>query len=676
MENFLAKKLLEVFNLKTHFFTNNGIVHAVDGVDFYLMPGETLGIVGESGSGKSVTAYSILRLISYPGRVVEGQIIFQGEDLLKKSMEEMKLIQGNKIAMVFQEPMTSLNPVFNIGWQIMEPLIYHKGFSKSEAKFEAINLLKLVGIPSAETRVNEYPHQLSGGMRQRVMIAMALACRPDLLIADEPTTALDVTIQAQILSLMKKLQKDFGMAIILITHNLGVVAQMVDRVVVMYAGQVVESGKVDHIFDKPAHPYTIALLGSIPKLNEQREKLQVIEGMVPSPINMPQGCRFHPRCPDVMDICRSNMPPLTKSETGREVRCWLYKDINTKKLLKNEEISIVFLGNDFGKADLRKYNVPLLEVKNLVKYFPQKSGLFFKKPVTVKAVDGVSFNLYRGETMGLVGESGCGKTTLGRIILSLLPPTSGEIIFEGRNIFLLNKEEIRKLRKDIQIIFQDPYACLNPRMRVGQIIGEALKIHHQMIGKKAEEKTLELLEAVGMNAEHISRYPHEFSGGQRQRIGIARALAVQPKLIICDEPVSALDVSVQAQVLNLLQDLKQTFNLTYLFIAHDLAVVRHVSDRIAVMYLGKIVELADKNTIYENPLHPYTKALLQAVPIPNPHIKKEYKEIEGELPSPLNIPNGCRFNTRCDKVMNICKEKEPLLVEIKKYHCVACHLYC
>ncbi len=668
-------KLLKVSNLKVQFYTNKGIVKAVDGVDFELDSGETLGIVGESGSGKSVTAYSIMGLISYPGRIASGEVIFKGENLFEKTPKEMKAIQGNKISMIFQEPMSSLNPVFTIGWQIMEPLIYHKNFSRKEARDESIRLLNLVGIPSAESRIDNYPHQLSGGMRQRAMIAMALACRPELLIADEPTTALDVTIQAQILNLMKKLQSEFRTAIILITHNLGVVAQMVDKLVVMYAGRIMESGRVNQIFGNPLHPYTIGLLGSIPKINEQRDKLQVIEGTIPSSSQIPSGCLFHPRCNKVMEKCRYEPPFLMQIEPGHEVRCWIYEKEFRKEIFQIEQLKQAHQDIKPIKLLTSGNKYPLLEVRNLVKYFQQKSSFFSKRSGIIRAVDGVSLTLFSGETMGLVGESGCGKSTLGRTILSLIPPTSGEIIFEGKNINLLNKRELRRLRKNIQIVFQDPYGSLNPRMTVGEILGEALKIHHNLSGRAAERRIIELLEAVGMSAEHIYRYPHEFSGGQRQRIGVARALAVEPKLIICDEPVSALDVSVQAQVLNLLQDLKRKFNLTYLFIAHDLAVVRHISDRVAVMYLGKIVELADKYNIYEETLHPYSKALLEAVPIPDPHVKKEYKQLEGELPSPLNLPLGCRFHPRCREAIKICKEKEPPFIEFKKEHWIACHLY-
>src|SRR5947199_226718 len=502
----MVERLLEVKGLKTHFLTDEGIVRAVDGIDLYINKGETLGIVGESGSGKSVTALSIMRLIpTPPGRIVAGTINYTGRNLLELPPAQMRKIRGKEISMIFQEPMTSLNPVFTVGEQIAEAVRLHEGLGRRDAMDKTVEMLKLVHIPNAERRVKEYPHQLSGGMRQRVMIAMALSCNPNLLIADEPTTALDVTIQAQILELLNELKAKLGMAIMLITHDMGVIAETAQRVAVMYGAQIVEEASVGELFKEPLHPYTQGLLRSIPRIDlaaTQRQRLEAIPGTVPT------------------------LP---------------------------------------------------------------------------------------GETLGLVGESGCGKSTTGRSILRLIEPTSGEVWFGAQNVTTLDKRSLRALRKEMQIIFQDPYASLNPRMTVGSIIGEALVIHKlAATRKRREERVVQLLQTVGLAADHLPPYPHEFSGGQRQRIGIARALAVSPKLIVADEPVSALDVSIQAQIINLLEDLQAKFGLTYLFIAHDLSVVEPISTRVAVMHLGQIAEIAPAKELYTNPRHPYTEALLSA----------------------------------------------------------------
>ena len=637
--------LLEVKNLRTSIKTKQGYRHAVQDVSFQLNRGEILGIVGESGCGKSMTALSILKLVSSPPvYITGGEILYDGRDLLKLDKKEMRKIRGNRISMIFQEPMTSLNPVYTVGKQIMEAIVLHQQAEKKQAFERAVETLRLVGIPSPEQRMREYPHQLSGGMRQRVMIAMALSCRPELLIADEPTTALDVTIQAQILDELRRLQRQFGTSIMMITHDLGVVAEMARRVLVMYAGQVVEYGAVEEIFRNPLHPYTRGLLESIPRLDQTVEKLHVIKGMVPGLNEMPKGCRFCPRCAQAMEICREKEPDLFVYG-GQKARCWLYKE---------------------GKADL-------LEIRNLKKYFPITRGLFKHTVGYVKAVDGINLKIKRGETLGLVGESGCGKSTLGRSILRLTEPSDGEILLDGTDIRKLNQEELRQYRKKLQIIFQDPFASLNPRMTVGDIVGEPLKIHGLVKKDEMEERVAELLTLVGLDSRIMGRYPHQFSGGQRQRIGIARALSLNPELVICDEPVSALDVSVRSQVLNLMNELKEKLNLTFLFISHDLSVVKHISDRVAVMYLGQLVELADKEEIYENPTHPYTKALMSAIPIPDPFVERKRIILAGDVPSPLNPPSGCRFHPRCPLACQVCREQEPKLREYKKGHYAACH---
>ncbi|WP_342560181.1 ABC transporter ATP-binding protein [Psychrobacillus sp. FSL W7-1457] len=544
--------ILKVEDLQISFLTNDNEFEAVRGVSFEVKKGETLGIVGESGSGKSVTARSIMRLLpSPPSFMKNGSIEFLGEQLHTKTEKEMEGIRGKDISMIFQDPMTSLNPTIRIGVQIAESLIKHQKLSKKEGKAQAIELLKLVGIKNSEERYNQYPHEFSGGMRQRVMIAIALACKPTLLIADEPTTALDVTIQAQILNLMKDMQKRFGTSIILITHDLGVVAGMCDRVAVMKNGEIVETGTTEEIFANPRHDYTKKLLNALPRLDEKK---------------------------------KPKKPPLRS------------------------------IGLENGK--------PLLEVKSLKQHFQVSRGN------VLKAVDDISFFIKPGETLGLVGESGSGKSTTGRAILRLHEPTDGDVLYQGMAINRLSKNELKTMRRHMQIIFQDPYSSLNPRLKVLDIIGQALDIHR--LSKNAEERKKrveELLVLVGLDPSHALRYPHEFSGGQRQRIGIARALAVEPDFIVCDEPLSALDVSIQAQIVELLEDLQHRLGLTYLFIAHDLSMVKHISDRVAVMYSGKIVELAESEELYTNPQHPYTKSLLAAIPIPDPKVEAKKKRV-------------------------------------------------
>ncbi|ASV68137.1 ABC transporter ATP-binding protein [Cytobacillus kochii] len=543
--------LLKIENLQVSFMSREKEFEAVKGVSFTVNKGETLGIVGESGSGKSVTARSIMRLLpSPPSLLKDGEIMFLGKDLVNASDQEMEAIRGKDISMIFQDPMTSLNPTMRIGQQLTETMLKHtKGLGKTQAKAEAIELLRLVGIPKPEVRFAQYPHEFSGGMRQRAMIAIALACRPKLLIADEPTTALDVTIQAQILNLMKHMQEKFGTAIILITHDLGVVAGMCDRVVVMKDGEIVEKGTTEEIFEHATHPYTLRLLNALPKLHEKKK------------------AKPAPR---------------------------ISEEINAKE--------------------------PLLEVKALKQHFDLGKGQ------VLKAVDDISFFIKPGETLGLVGESGSGKSTTGRAILRLNEPTAGEVLYQGIPVNQLTAKEMKMMRRHMQMIFQDPYASLNPRYKVIDIIGQALDIHKLVKNKQERRKRVEeLLEMVGLEKEHAMRYPHEFSGGQRQRIGIARALAVEPKFIVCDEPLSALDVSIQAQIVKLLEDLQQKLGLTYLFIAHDLSMVKHISDRVAVMFGGKIVELAESEELYANPQHPYTKSLLAAIPIPDPAIERQKK---------------------------------------------------
>jgi ABC-type glutathione transport system ATPase component len=574
--------VLSVEGLTTSFLVDGSWKSVVRDVSFEVMPGETVAIVGESGSGKSVTSLSIMRLLAKATSRIEGSVILNGRNLLSLSDRQMRDIRGNDIAMIFQEPMTSLNPIFTIGRQISEALTCHRAMTPTEARAETIRLLEKVRIPNAAARFDEYPHQFSGGMRQRVMIAMALASRPKLLIADEPTTALDVTIQGQILDLIKVLQEEEGMAVLFITHDMGVVAEISDRTIVMYRGEAVESGLTADIFHRGKHPYTRALLSAVPRLGSMK------------------GQHWPLRFP-IVDIKtgETTIPAAAADTVGR-------------------------------------HKTPILEVRNLTTRFDIRSGLFSRKTGAVHAVENVSFDLFQGETLSLVGESGCGKSTTGRSITRLVQPNSGEVLLDGANVLSLDPTALRTMRKSIQMIFQDPFASLNPRMSVGATIAEPFIVHRLGTQKQAREKAVDLLERVGLSADMFNRYPHEFSGGQRQRIAIARALSLDPKVIVADESVSALDVSIKAQVVNLLLDLQQDFNLSFLFISHDMAVVERVSHRVAVMYLGEIVEIGPRAAVFDNPQHAYTKTLMNAVPIPDPARRAiKRNAVVSELKSPV-----------------------------------------
>ena len=670
----MTQPLLTVADLQTHLGSNTNAVRAVDGVSFHIHPGETFALLGESGCGKSMTALSILRLLPQPaGRIMGGQVLLQGEDILALPERDMRRVRGGRIAMIFQEPMTSLNPVLTVGQQIEESLRQHKGLKGERARQRVLELLDAVGIPDTRQRYGEYPHQLSGGMKQRIMIAIALAGEPELLIADEPTTALDVTIQAQVLELLGKLQQDTGMAMLLITHDLGVVSGMADRVAVMYAGQIVEEADRDTFFSNPQHPYSRKLFDSLPDMSKRDQPLTQIPGTVPTLNQVFTSCRFAPRCSFAWEPCREQVPVWIACDERQGVRCHLVDPAVAKSSMTAETMPSTAVVATSAPAGTGK---ELLRVDGLKVHFPIHKGVFKRVVGHVHAVDGVAMEIPSGETLALVGESGCGKTTVGKSILQLIRPTAGKVQFNGVELTQLKGHALRRQRTDFQIIFQDPFSSMNPRMMVGDIIEEGMLA--QGIGGNREQRRArveELLQQVGLQPEHRDRYPHEFSGGQRQRICIARALAVSPQLIVCDEPTSALDVSVQAQILNLLKKLQQELGLSYLFITHNLSVVAYLADRVAVMYLGRIVEEGTVEEVLEHPSHPYTRALLSAVPQIEAATRREVIRLEGDMPSPVNPPQGCHFHPRCPQAMARCREVYPEVTAQSDTHRVRCYLY-
>jgi peptide/nickel transport system ATP-binding protein len=670
--------VLEIEDLSAHIQLTKSVVQAVGNVDMYIDAGETLGLVGESGCGKSMTGLSIMNLLPNGGHIVGGSVKLEGRELVGMPDQDIRQIRGNEIAMIFQDPLTSLDPTKTIGYQVAEPVRLHRGASKKEALDRAAEVLSLVGLPRPAERLSDYPHQLSGGLRQRVMIAMALACEPKLLIADEPTTALDVTIQAQILALLDDLKSRLGMAMLLITHDMGVIAGHADRVNVMYAGRLVEEASTDTLFAHMHHPYTQALLGSIPRLDQDaRKRLANIPGIPPDLAHVPVGCRFAPRCSRADDKCRTDEPPLTGPSMDHRFACWHPVDgpmtLAIAPVTHAAGADDALAGQEPLEADVA--GAPLLEVRDMVKEFPVTAGAILQRKVgAVHAVSGVSFAVEAGQTFGLVGESGCGKTTIGKLVVALEKPTSGQVLLGGRDVASMRGERLRKYRRDLQLMFQDPYSSLDPRMRVGAIIREPLAIQHIGSGQAQQQRVYELLDEVGLPRNAVERYPHEFSGGQRQRIGLARALTLNPRLIVADEPVSALDVSIRAQVLNLMKRLQADHGLTYIVISHDLAVVKYVADRIGVMYLGKMVETGSGDDIYQRAAHPYTAGLIGTIPIPDPAVARtRTSAIKGELPSPINPPSGCRFRTRCPIAQERCAEEEPLLRAFGAGHMAACH---
>ena len=672
-----AAPVLSVRRMNVAFATEAGRVLAVRDLSYEVRPGEVLAIVGESGSGKSVSSLAVMGLLPGNAQVQAEAIEFDGVDLQTLGPRQMRERRGHGMAMIFQDPMTALNPVMTVGDQLTEPLRIHLGMDKVQARARALELLGLVGIPDAAARIDQYPHQFSGGMRQRVMIAIGLSCNPKLLIADEPTTALDVTIQAQILTLMQDLCQRLQVALVFITHNLGVVGRYADRVLVMYGGRMLEHGPTEQVFAQPRHLYTAGLLASVPTLEGRlRERLEGIEGVPPNPLELPPGCPFAPRCGHVLPACRQEQAPA-----ATDVCTW-------SSCVRAHEMADGTVTWHSAAADAPAQRpvhwhaprpaatadaAPLLRVERLEKTYRLKTGLF-GQALQVRALRDVSLAIGRRETVGVVGESGCGKSTLGRLLLRLEEPTAGQVFFRGDDITHLSDRALRGFRRHTQVVFQDPYSSLNPRQRVGSILAEVMQVHGIVTGRDAVRgESIRLLREVGLRTEHAERYPHQLSGGQRQRVAIARALAMRPELLVCDEAVSALDVSVQAQVVNLLADLQQAHELSYLFIGHDLAVVRQIATRVVVMYLGRVVEVADRDGFYREPLHPYSRLLMSAVPgLHRAAGTPDEPAVQGEPPSPLSPPSGCAFRTRCPRATATCADVVPELRSVAPGRQVAC----
>lgn len=670
--------LLEVKNLSIRYYTREGILTSVRNASFDVKEGEIVGIVGESGCGKSTVASAVMRLLPPNGEICGGSITFKGENLCEFDDEDMRRLRGTEMSMIFQDPMTSLNPVFTIETQMMDALkAHHRGDGSKALRERAFQMLDRVGITDVELRIKEYPHQFSGGMRQRIMIAMALLSNPSFLIADEPTTALDVTLEAQILDLIRGLRDELGTAILYISHDLGVMAQLCDKLIVMYAGNIVEAGDIYDLFDKPQHPYTQALLRSHPSASQRSSRLATIPGRVPSLKDLPTGCKFAPRCEKSQAVCMTTEPSITQLE-DQMVLCHAYQS--------GWDSAGAVIGRGPATAQAVASGVDdgihqevVVETKGLRTYFPDDVGflaqILGQKGSCVRAVDGVDIAIRRGETVGLVGESGSGKTTIGRTILRLENPTSGDIFIDGRNATQLSQSELRPMRAKMQMIFQDPYSSLSPRMKVSGILLEPFRIHDLPV-QDPKKKVVELLSMVGLSDEQADKYPHQLSGGQARRVGIARALALNPDLLIADEPTAGLDVSVAASVLNLMKDLREKLDLSYLIITHNLNVISFIADRVAVMYLGKVVELAETDDIFDHPRHPYTEALMSAMAVPDPRLrdKKQRIVLQGEIPSPRTPPPGCTFHPRCRYAEEICSREIPLLRDLGSGgHLASCH---
>jgi peptide/nickel transport system ATP-binding protein len=678
----MSAPLLEVEDLTTHFVTRRGVVRALDRVSFSIQPGQVVGLVGESGSGKSTVALSILRLIDQGGRIAQGTIRFAGHDLVRLPERELRELRGDRLAMVFQDPLTSLTPSLRIGEQLAEMLLTHRRVTRDQVSTCVVELLEQVGVPEARLRARQYPHQFSGGMRQRVSIALALSCQPDVVILDEPTTALDVTIQAQILDLLEHLRDQLGLAMLFITHDLGVIVRICDAVCVLYGGRVVEQAPTGDLFQRPLHPYTKGLLASVPDLSmtARGHRLPSIPGRVPDLVSPPDGCIFEARCPFAERRCREPQVLLPVGDGQRTVACWKYETLTAEpwpvqRAARGSSVPARSASSLAASGLVKEFQLTgFWDSLGLVRG-PGRLPRIMVEPRKLRAVDGVSLTIARGETLGLVGESGCGKSTLGRMMIGLVTPTTGEIWLDGRDRSHMMRADLRRYRKDVQIIFQNPESSLNPRRTIGEIVARPLVLYGLTQGRRTQQRVFELLETVQLSPEYVSRYPHQLSGGEKQRVGIARALASEPRFIICDEPISALDVSVRASILNLLDDLKEQFGLSYLFIAHDLAVVKHISDRIAVMYRGRIVEVGTVQEIFSPPFHPYTQALLSAIPIADYAERRRTRiHLQGTVRSLGPAERGCCFRDRCPlKIGAICDEVAPPIVEVSPGHQIACH---
>ena len=670
--------VLEFENLQVEFETRRGRAVAVDGVSLAIQSGEIFGLVGESGSGKSTLALSVLRLIDPPGRIVSGRIELRGQNLLDLSPAEMQQIRGKRVSMILQDPASTLNPVLRIGEQITEVLSYHGGGRGRAAITRAAELLDLVGISSPPRRLDQYPHQLSGGMQQRVVIAIALALEPELLLADEPTSALDVTIQADILDLIEVLQQQTAMATMLITHDFGVVARLCSRVAVMYAGKIVEIGSVGDVLARPAHPYTVGLIGAAPRLGGRGERLRPVPGVPPNLVHPPDGCRFHPRCAHTMEICRRVEPPLLQLGATKTVACHLYPGslVAQTGVLVAAEPAWPDVQGATAPEPSAESAMPLLRVTELTKDFPAggrwQGGI--RRRLSLRAVDGVSFDIGSGEALGLVGESGSGKSTIARLVMRLHEPTSGRILLDGTDLTELRPTELVERRRLFQIVFQNPYTSLDPRWTVERLIGEPLDVHEALTRADRGERILGLLTSVSLDRVHLHRYPHQLSGGQRQRAALARALALNTRLLVADEPLSSLDVSIQAQILELLSRLKDELGLSLLFITHDLAVAERLCERVAVLYAGQIVEVGRTEEVLRNPRHPYTQTLLSSVLSPSVGGRPRRIRAGGEPPTLFESPSNCPFHTRCPHALPICRTLRPPEVSVGNGRVARCHL--
>jgi peptide/nickel transport system ATP-binding protein len=665
----MTSPVLKIKDLHLSYGSGPGRVRAVRGVNFDIKPGEVLGVVGESGCGKSTVAFAAMGYVAPGGQITNGEILYQGQDIVRMRSSELQRLRGNEIAMIFQNPLTSLNPSITVGDQVIEVLQQHTGMRESEARTRAIELFESVHLPSPEDVLYRYPHQLSGGQQQRVIIAMGMACDPALLIMDEPTTGLDVTTEATILDLIAELKDKTNAAILYITHNLGVIARVADRVVVMYSGEVAEEAPVGELFENPRHPYTTGLLGAVPDVTRSEIALRPIPGQLPRPGSYSGGCAFAPRCSYAQEICTQEHPALDPVREGHFARCFFSDEVS----LEREEARQLA-----EPSSSVEDGASVLQITDLRKYYVQSLGIlpWSSNKRVVKAVDGVSFEIGERETLALVGESGCGKTTLSSAIVGLLDDVDGEMSLDGQRLEPRIKKRPKKQRQELQIVFQNPDSSLNPAHTIYEIISRPLRLFRgEEVKGRIKEEVTSILESVNLHESYLWRYPSQLSGGEKQRVAIARALAANPRVIICDEPVSALDVSVQATVLNLLRRLQREHGYSYLFISHDLSVVRYLAHRVVVMYLGHVMEIGPTDHVFEPPYHPYTEALTSAIPLPNPNVEQSQIRLEGSVPSAANPPSGCPFQTRCPrKIGAICEQEFPPLVDAGSGHMIRCHI--